>query len=233
MVAVLFAALCCGSAQEAGGMVPVPGKPCWIGEEKSLRQVTLPAFLMDSFPVTNEAYSAYVVATGAAPPGHWTGQKIPKGRERHPVVMVIWEQAAAYAKWAGKRLPTAEEWEVAARGDDKREYPWGNVFQGQDESFNCNSLEFWQVHKSRAPGTTPLEEFAARSPFGAAMGGNVWEWTSTTAAGRIGDKEAEFRILKGGSFMTSARAIRCAVALPENPVLRHHDVGFRCAKDLR
>ena len=65
------------------------------------------------------------------------------------------------------------------------------------------------------------------------MGGNVWEWTSTAVAGKVGERDAEFRVLKGGSFMTSARAIRCASQLPENPTLAHPDVGFRCVKEIR
>jgi formylglycine-generating enzyme required for sulfatase activity len=149
------------------------------------------------------------------------------------VVLVTWEQAAAYAKWAGKRLPTAEEWEVAARGDDRREFPWGTLFQEQPDQFLCNSLEYWQFHKSRSPGTTPVDEFASRSASGASMGGNVWEWTSSAVPGKVGERAVEFRVLKGGSFMTLARAIRCAASLPENPALAHPDVGFRCVQELR
>ena len=65
------------------------------------------------------------------------------------------------------------------------------------------------------------------------MGGNVWEWTSTAVAGKSGESLLEFRILKGGSFMTSAKALRCANRLPEDPRLFHPDVGFRCARDAK
>jgi formylglycine-generating enzyme required for sulfatase activity len=211
-------------------MVKIPGRACWIGE-KPQRQVQLPAFMIDLHSVTNESYAAYVDATGAAAPSHWWAGKVPKGRERHPVVMLTWEEAAAYAKWAGKRLPTAEEWEVAARGDDRREFPWGDAFQEREDEFNCNSLEYWQVNKSRSPGTTPVSELSTPSAGGVWMGGNVWEWTSTAVPGKVNGRPAEFRLLKGGSFMTPARAIRCASALPENPALAFPDVGFRCAKD--
>ncbi|HVE42001.1 MAG TPA: SUMF1/EgtB/PvdO family nonheme iron enzyme [Planctomycetota bacterium] len=211
-------------------MVKIPSRACWIGE-KPLRQVQRPAFLIDLHPVTNESYAAYVDATGAAPPAHWWGGRVPKGRERHPVVMMTWEEAAAYAKWAGKRLPSAEEWEIAARGDDRREFPWGDAFQEREGEFNCNSLEYWQVNKTRSPGPTPVGELATPSAGGVWMGGNVWEWTSTAVPGKVGARPVEFRILKGGSFMTPARAVRCASVLPENPALSHPDVGFRCAKD--
>jgi formylglycine-generating enzyme required for sulfatase activity len=195
----------------AGDMVRVPGRPC----------------LIDVYPVTNQEYATYVVATGGTPPA------IPKGKERHPVVTVTWAEAERYAQWAGKRLPTADEWEAAAQGTDRREYPWGNRFQEKEDAFNCNSVEYWQFHKSRAPGTTPVEEFPSRSAAGASMGGNVWEWTSTAVPGKVGNRDVGFRVLKGGSFMTSGRAVRCTSSLPENPALAHPDVGFRCAKDLR
>ena len=65
------------------------------------------------------------------------------------------------------------------------------------------------------------------------MGGNVWEWTSTPKMRKVGNKNEEFRVLKGGSFMTPARAIRCANAYPEDPTLGHPDVGFRCVRDVK
>lgn len=221
--------------QSATAMVKVESTPCWIGceqpgDENPRRQVRLPAFLIDRFPVTNEEYAAFAAAAGAAAPASF------KGRERHPVVLVSWADAAAYAAWAGKRLPTAEEWEVAARGADQRAFPWGKVFQEKEDRFPANCVEYWQVHKTQSPGTTPVDLFSREgfvSASGAAMGGNVWEWTSTSAPGKVGDRPVEFRVLKGGSFMTYARSMRCEVWFPENPAFPHPDVGFRCAKDAK
>ena len=65
------------------------------------------------------------------------------------------------------------------------------------------------------------------------MGGNVWEWTSTAVKRKIAGKSEDFRVLKGGSFMTPARAIRCATVYPEDPTLGHPDVGFRCVRDVK
>jgi len=225
-------------------MVRIPSTACWIGsedrdEEKPLRQVKLPAFLIDKYEVTNEDYYAFTAATGYPPPAVWGARKPPKNRERHPVSFVTWEDAVEYAKWAGKRLPTAEEWEVAARGPDKREFPWGNLYQEKEEQFFANSLEYWQFNKNQAPGTTPVDqkEFEGGvSAFGVyGMSGNVWEWTSTAAPvpPKATSPPREFRILKGGSFMTPQKALRSANVYADDPRLPHPDVGFRCARDVK
>jgi formylglycine-generating enzyme required for sulfatase activity len=222
-------------------MVRIPSTPCWIGsddspDERPLRSVRLPAFLIDQYEVSNDDFLAFVQATGHPAPPEWRGRKPARGRERHPVVSVTWDDAAAYAKWAGKRLPTAEEWEVAARGLDRREYPWGSVFLEKEASFPCNSLEFWQVNKNQNPGTTPVDAFdrsGGESPFGVqGLAGNVWEWTATAVRRPEGNAGPELRILKGGSFMTPRRALRAANVFAEDPRLQHVDVGFRCARDL-
>lgn len=225
-------------------MVRIPSTVCWVGgdsspDEKPLRSVKLPPFLIDRYEVTHEEYYAFMVATRRPPPArspYWVGGKPRKGRERHPVVYVTYEDAEAYARWAGKRLPTAEEWEVAARGPDRREYPWGNLFAEKENVFHANSLEYWQLHKNLSPGTVPVDATDVPndpSPFGVyGMAGNVWEWTSTAVRRTVGDREVEFRILKGGSFMTDRRALRCANVYAEDPQLGHPDVGFRCAADI-
>ena len=75
-------------------------------------------------PVTNRRYAAFVAETGHAPPEHWKGPTPPEVLMEHPVVWVTWQDAADYAAWCGRRLPTAAEWRRAAQGDD-RAYPWG------------------------------------------------------------------------------------------------------------
>ena len=91
-----------------------------------------------------------------------------EGRERFPVAGVTWEAATSYCKDLGKRLPTEEEWEFAARGTDQRLYPWGNM---------------WQEDKANANGSNGFIEVGAKngtSPFGIFdMVGNVWEWTDS------------------------------------------------------
>ncbi len=225
-------------------MVRIPAGDYWIGsdddlypDERPFQKVRLPVFYIDKYETTNEEYYAFTMATGHPPPPSWPKDgKPPKGRERHPVVLVTWEDAAKYAAWAGKRLPTAEEWEAAARGPGPAPYvfPWGNSFTEKENEFLCNCYEYWQINRL-AGTTTPVDQPPnAPSPFGVyGMGGNVWEWTSTAVRRKVGGREAEFRIIKGGSFMTYRRAVRASNICAEDPALPRWDVGFRCARDSR
>ena len=101
----------------------------WRAAEQPKHRVDLPAFYLDRAEVTNAAYKKFVDATRHKPPSNWTGSSFPDGRDNFPVTGVTWQDAADYAAWAGKRLPTEAEWEAAARGTDGRKYPWGNGFR--------------------------------------------------------------------------------------------------------
>jgi formylglycine-generating enzyme required for sulfatase activity len=94
--------------------------------ESPQRKVELKAFLIDRYPVTNAQYHEFLNATGYKP---WKPHRHTKDEEQQPVTYVAWPDAAAYAEWAGLRLPTQEEWEKAARGADGRTYPWGNTWR--------------------------------------------------------------------------------------------------------
>lgn len=207
-----------------------------VPDEKPVRPVTLPPFYIDKYEVTNEDYFAFATATNHPAPPYWVRRKPPAGREKHPVTFVTYADAEAYAKWAGKRLPTAEEWEVAARGPDAREFPWGAAFNEKENVFHCNCLEYWQVTKN-PPGTLAVDAFDAANSasfYGVyGMGGNAWEWTSTPVERKVAGKDEVFRVLKGGSFMTPARAIRSANVYVEDPTLGQPDVGFRCVRDVK
>ena len=99
-------------------MVKIPAGEFLFGEDQE--KVETKEYFIDLYPVTNADYKKFIEATGHAEPASWRRGNWPEGKENHPVVEVNWESASAYAEWAGKRLPTGEEWEKAARGTDGR-----------------------------------------------------------------------------------------------------------------
>lgn len=140
----------------------------WFEDEHPQRRMTLPAYYIDQFEVTNEQYAAYAAQTNR-PPSHWPNGRHPEGQQRYPINRVTWEEANAYCAWLGKALPTEAQWEKAARGADGRTYPWGNEFD-QDKA-NVGG---------RQGGTRPVGSYeAGKSPYGLYdMTGNLWEWTA-------------------------------------------------------
>lgn len=196
-------------------MVLVPAGEFYFGPDRV--KLTLPDYYIDRFPVTNAEYKKFVEATGAPEPTHWRRGTWPEGKADHPVVNVTWEQAAAYADWVGKRLPTEEEWEKAARGTDGREWPWGSSF----DSSRCNTNEsgIWD--------TTPVGKYspAGDSPCGAAdMAGNVWEW--------VGGKPSPLRMpLRGGDWLDTMEEARTHSRRMHTPKRKNDFIGFRCAAD--
>ena len=159
-----------------------------------------------------------------------------EGLMQHPVVHVAFEDALAYADWAGKRLPTADEWEVAARGGlVDQDYAWGsektpdgrwlaNVWQGP---FPWDNKEtdgwFW---------TSPVGSFPANGYGLVDVCGNVWEWTSTPYA--VPEGEQERRVIKGGSFLCAdnyCHRFRPSALMGQTLDTATCHMGFRCAAD--
>jgi len=186
------------------------------------RKVTLETFYIDSFETTNKEYAEFLDATGYEPSDktdylkNWTENgRYPDWAETFPVVWVSKEDAEAYCRWSGKRLPTEQEWEKAARGEEGLYYPWGNLHPKR-ETTNISSKKLEMV------GNRPLDA----SPYGVYdMGGNAAEMTaSVTDVGRV--------ITKGGSITSISRNCRTyGRALVRDSSFRSESLGFRCVAD--
>ena len=197
--------------------VHIPASEFLMGDEQ--RTIRVDTFRIDKYPVTNAQYKRFVEATDHPPPGHWGGGTYPAGKALHPVVYVSWDDAVAYAEWAGKRLPTEEEWEKAARGTAGREYPWGDWEEGR-----CNTGE------TGIRDTTPVGQYSpgGDSPYGCAdMAGNVWEWTLS-----LYEPGKPYRVVRGGSWFNDQENARCGARdwLGENH--SYSSRGFRCVSPV-
>ena len=159
------------------GMVLIPGGDFLMGsteadeqakgDERPQRVVHVPAFYIDQFEITQIEYKRFIDATGYPPPPSWQEGKYAEEADFYPIVEVSWWDAMAYARWAGKRLPTEAEWEKAARGTDGRRYPWGNDY----DSHLANTGRYF------VPVNAHLE---GASPYGVVnMAGNASEWTAS------------------------------------------------------
>lgn len=201
------------------------------GNALPARKVNLPAYQIDKYEVTNEDYKKFVDATGHTPPEHWEGGAIPAGKGKHPVVFVTMEDAKAYAKWAGKRLPTEAEWEKAARGTDGRLFPWGNKFERKHANTDETGIG----------GTAPVGKFEkGKSPYGVYdMAGSVWEWTSDNYLPYPGSthKDEFFGndrfVVRGGSWFDVKSDAISASRSKFTPQSADETLGFRCAKDAK
>lgn len=247
------ASLCfAGSVEvkDAAPMVHVPAGECVLGttkaEAESLakgldahpslfryetpqRRVSLPGFLIDKYPVTNRQFKRFVDATNGRVPIGWKNRSYPGGKGDHPVTGIVWQQADAYAKWAGKRLPTADEWEKAARGTDGRRYPWGNEWNP-----GATRIDDGNFPQTRAL-TTPVGCFPkGASPYGVMdLCGNVAEWTCTESRKSNPEKGWAWYVVKGASAAHCLKEnFRCAAVNFSAHTSRWHTwTGFRCALD--
>jgi formylglycine-generating enzyme required for sulfatase activity len=223
------------SANEPAGMVHVPGGEFMMGRddgdeyERPAHNVTVKPFFVDLNEVTRQQYLEFVRKTGHAAPANWANKVFPTGTGQQPVTDVTWDDANAYAKWTGKRLPTEEEWEFAARGTDGRRYPWGNDWQpGKANADNAS--------KSLAD----VGSYTGASPYGVRdMVGNAWEWTATKLVAYPGGQlskqmTADVRVIRGGSYTESKDEATTTYrrGYPARGNYDYANTGFRCVKDV-
>ena len=214
--------------------------------EHPQHSVSLSAFYIDRYPVSNAQYAAFIAATGYSPPKYWKAapqmgaeEPFPAGAQHptHPVVGVSYADALAYCEWAGKRLPTEAEWETAARGGlINQNYPWGN----ESSRNHANTVGIWG--KDRWHWTSPIGSFPPNGYGLHDMAGNVFEWCADWYAPDYyqhsdrqdprGPKTGQTRVLRGGSWSNNLLGIyqmRCAYRFHARPETRNLTIGFRCA----
>ena len=234
------------SAETPDGMLLVPAATItyklgasdeFVAYPSAGREITtsVDSFLIDRHPVTNEGYLKFIRETRYIPADtanylkQWERGMPVSGQERYPVVYVSLEDARAYARWAGKRLPTEAEWQLAAQGTDGREWPWGNEFHAT----KCNN------GFGRA---TPVDAFPkGESPYGVAdLVGNVWQMTGDVYC----NGAYYFNIIRGGSYFRPESSWWYVQGGPQPLTMtqmqlfvspgydRSATVGFRCVRDL-
>jgi iron(II)-dependent oxidoreductase len=243
-------------------MVRVAAGPFIMGSDRKVdrnsyqpefpqRTVYVDAFDIDKFEVTNVQFLKFVLATNRDPLIDWQydGGNFQETMASHPVMHVSWYDAAAYCKWAGKRLPTSAEWEKAARGEDGRIYPWGNQPAGLSRAnFGRTGLSGPVRDRPERlllyPPIISVDKYDnGVSPYGVfQMAGNVAEWTADwydpyyykTAPDRNpkGPATGTQKAFRGGGWIDSTPTVRAAQRNGTDPNTKMNWLGFRCARDV-
>jgi len=257
------------TGEDGAPMVLIPAGEFWMGsnngddDEKPVHTVYLDAYYIDVYEVTNALFKKFLEANSQWRKDrinreyhdgdyleYWNGMNYPSGKADHPVVYVSWYAAAAYAQWAGKRLPTEAEWEKAARGGlVGTKYPRGDTLSHDNANYRgTGGIDRWN-------GTSPVSSFPANSYGLYDMAGNVWEWCADEfnsgyysrspknnpkgPGAVITFRNNNFtnvksrRVLRGGGwYLNDTRYLRCASRDDYGPSLADLSSGFRCAQDL-
>lgn len=184
------------------------------------KRTSLRSFYMDKFEVTNARYRRFLEETGHRIPSYQKNYIF--NQPDLPVVGIGWNDAEEYCSWSGKRLPSEMEWEKAARGTDRRIWPWGD--DPDDKRYNGRKMG------NRAPVNVGSFSPAGDSPYGIAdMAGNVWEMTSSKWPN---EQRPAGMVMKGGSFLNTNADVRAMVRwTAEEQRVGATWLGFRCAKD--
>ncbi len=221
--------------------VPIPAGSFQMGsengadDEKPVHTVTLDAFEMGRYEVTNRQYSQCVRADVCS------GGQV--GDDSLPVVYVNWENARVFCEWIGGRLPTEAEWEYAARGGlGSKTYPWGNEEPTCAKSAK-NGANFWSGCSNATtmlPDALPVGSFTPNDYGLYDMAGNAWEWTTdwfsetyyshSSSANPLGPVNGQNRVVRGGAWNGDGYNVRVASRSSLNPTFITEFLGFRCAR---
>jgi len=209
--------------------------PSEYDNERPNRAVTLDGYYIDRLEVSNAQYKKFLAESGYVPKAYLNSP--PHNAPDLPAVVFVWDDAVAYATWAGKRLPTEAEWEKAARGTDGRTWPWGDDWDPTKLSGNDGTGMVDGYVQAAPVGKFPQ----GASPYGVLdMAGNVWEYVAdwyqadyysvAPAVNPKGPESGDGHVIRGGSWADSLDFTRCANRHGGNPgsLLR----GFRCAMDV-
>jgi formylglycine-generating enzyme required for sulfatase activity len=214
----------------------IGGKKSFHKNEVPRHKVDVKAFHLDTYEVTNNQYQKFIQETRRPVPDDWEDNSYPPGKDNHPVIFVTWDDADAYCKWAGKRLPTEEEWEKAARWETNRKkpiayfFPWGDSFRrGKANTASGGPKKVMPVGS--------YED--GKSPYGAYdMCGNVKEWTASWYKDYPGNqfKDAfsdgtKVKVARGGSWRNKKYDVLGSCRFKYSLTHADDDLGFRCAKD--
>ncbi|HET7090688.1 MAG TPA: SUMF1/EgtB/PvdO family nonheme iron enzyme [Anaerolineae bacterium] len=253
VVSLVLLAVCAASSQPLtsfglDSMVAVPAGWFWMGQDdgpesnRPQHAVYLDAFAIDRTEVTMAAFTEFVAATGYQAKGWEPPLRLPPraggaGGGPHadePAAGIMWQDADAYCRWFGKRLPTEAEWEKAARGTDRRIYPWGD--QWNADCANTADSGYGRV--------LPVGSFLdGASPYGALdMAGNVAEWVSdyfdagyyaiSPERNPTGPDIVVDHVLRGGSWASPSAHAQTFFRDSSHSARRNPRVGFRCALSL-
>ena len=266
-VRLLLIAVCCqlfsAFAQEPSApsdMTYIPSGEFIMGNdegtptERPAHRVYLDAYYIARHEVTNAEYYAFWIADGGAESSHtpisygkragignWP--QIARTKPDYPIVGVSWADAVSYAKWADKRLPTEAEWEKAARGNDGRLWPWGNIFSVPTHGITVHA-NVWEGNDGFDNGLAPVGSYSTgASAFGVLdMAGNVWEWVAdwysdtyyshSLAENPRGPKTGSRRVLRGGSWVNGPQLVGSTIHMGQHPAVGTSFIGFRLAKDV-
>ena len=205
-------------------------------DEQPVHRALLSAFYLDAYEVTVSRYAEFLATQKPDPPFKWN-EATSGSHENKPVIGINWYDARDYCRWVGKRLPTEAQWEMAARGNEGRIYPWGNVHPTKGHA-NAGQIK-WRGYET----LTNVGQFElGKTPNGVYdLAGNLWEWVAdwydsayyqfSPRENPTGPSAGPLRVLRGGAWNNDSKSIRSANRAGYAPDARRNDLGFRCAKD--